>query len=119
MSNDKTIAGPCTGPDFLVSPRTRLGRWRPFPEEKPEPNKDCRHLVVIVQADWHYIGIRPYHYEGGYWVGSRSDEDGHHAEYVYWFTPLLADDEQSPPVPNAAEQTPEIHNQFADARRLR
>lgn len=99
--------------------RERAARWRPFPAEKPEPNKDGRHLVVIVQGDFHWIGIRYWSYQDGYWQGTKAGDDPYYRneEYVYWFKPLLSDSEQCPLVPNSAEQVKDY--QLRDARRVR
>lgn len=99
------------------SGRVTVGRWHPFPEKKPEADKDGRHLVVLAQGDMHWIGIRYFEHATGRWLRTSQD----HNEQVYWFTPLLADGEQCPSVPTAAEQAadPDNHYHLAAERTLR
>lgn len=71
--------------------------WYPFPEFKPAPDANSRHLCVIVQGDMHYVGVASWvPHRGGWWQGSGTI-DG----FVWAFQPLP----QGYPIPpNSAEQ---------------
>ncbi len=77
-------------------------RWKPYPDEKPEANADSRHLVVLVNGDMHWIGIRSYDFSRACWHGRGNCADEH--EEVWYFTPLLLTGERLPAVPNSVEQ---------------
>lgn len=86
--------------------------YRPYPAEKPKPDGDSRHLVILVNGDMHWVGIRSYDYQRDCWYGRGNCAESH--EQVWYFKPLLEDGERLPPIPNAAEQvndptdTPEL-----------
>lgn len=75
--------------------------WFPYPANTPKPG-DSRHLCVIVQGDFHYIGIASWvHRQGpenpGQWWQNASPVHG----FVWAFRPLPED---YPVPPNSAEQ---------------
>jgi hypothetical protein len=72
------------------------GGWLHYPQHAPAPG-DCRHLCVIVQGDFHYIGIAAWIAERGGWWQNASPVQG----FVWAFRPLPED---YPVPPNSSDQ---------------
>src|SRR5690348_16982986 len=77
------------------------GGWLKYPENKPEPNKDGRHLVIIVNGDYHHVGIAYYHHNGRHWTQNGSPIESNPGTFVWCFKPL---DDGYPIPPNSAAQ---------------
>lgn len=87
---------------FLTRSEIVPSEWKPYPAEKPEPDGDARHLVVLVNGDVHWVGIRSYDFIRDCWHGRGNCGDS--PEEVWYFKPLLGEGERLPPIPNAREQ---------------